>query len=123
MTPDFSTYTDYPMALQIYNHYRKHWIGAHMQACGINVIPTISWSNQSSYEWCFDGEPIGGTVAVSSVGTQGNKICMELFQQGYEEMISRLQPEKIIFYGKVPEWCSDGNIVRIPQFSDRYGKE
>ena len=23
-TPDFSTYTDFPKAIQIYNHYRKH---------------------------------------------------------------------------------------------------
>ena len=24
LTPDFSTYTDFPKAIQIYNHYRKH---------------------------------------------------------------------------------------------------
>lgn len=24
MSPDFSTYTDFPKAIQIYNHYRKH---------------------------------------------------------------------------------------------------
>ena len=28
MTPDFSMYTDFPKIIQIYNHYRKHWIGA-----------------------------------------------------------------------------------------------
>ena len=28
-TPDFSTYTDFPFAVQIYNHYRKHWLGAY----------------------------------------------------------------------------------------------
>lgn len=27
-TPDFSPYGDMPHALQIYNHYRKHWVGA-----------------------------------------------------------------------------------------------
>lgn len=26
--PDFSTYTDMPLAMQIYNHYRKHWLAA-----------------------------------------------------------------------------------------------
>lgn len=31
LTPDFSLYTDFPKALQIWNHYRKHWIGAYMQ--------------------------------------------------------------------------------------------
>lgn len=28
-TPDFSTYTDFPRIIQIYNHYRKHWLGAY----------------------------------------------------------------------------------------------
>lgn len=31
LTPVFSTYTDFPKAIQIYNHYRKHWIGAYLQ--------------------------------------------------------------------------------------------
>lgn len=44
-TPDFSTYTDFPKAIQVYNHYRKHWLGAYWQENGINVIPTISWSD------------------------------------------------------------------------------
>ena len=44
LTPDFSLYTDFPKSLQIYNHYRKHWLGAYWQMHGINVIPTICWS-------------------------------------------------------------------------------
>ena len=78
MTPDFSMYTDFPKIIQIYNHYRKHWIGAYLQENGVDVIPTISWSTPDSYEWCFDGEPTNGTVAVSSVGTQKNKKAKEL---------------------------------------------
>ncbi len=68
MTPDFSTYTDFPKAIQIYNHYRKHWVGAYLQEADVNVIPIISWSTPDSFEWCFDGELEGSTVAVSSVG-------------------------------------------------------
>ena len=65
MSPDFSTYTDFPKALQVYNHFRKHWIGTYMQMNGIDVIPTISWSDKESFSWCFDGEPVGGVVAVA----------------------------------------------------------
>lgn len=50
LTPDFSTYTDFPKAIQIYNHYRKHWIGAYLQEYGCKVIPTISWSTPDSYD-------------------------------------------------------------------------
>ena len=119
MTPDFSTYTDFPKIIQIYNHYRKHWIGAYLQENGIDVIPTISWSTPDSYEWCFDGEPEGGTVAVSSVGTQKNKKTKELFILGYKEMVRRLQPETIIFYGDVPEECTE-NIVKIKAFQEKF---
>ncbi len=38
-TPDFSMYTDFPMALQINSHYRKHWLGAYWQSKGMVVIP------------------------------------------------------------------------------------
>lgn len=118
-TPDFSTYTDFPAAVQIYNHYRKHWLGAYWQSNGISVIPTISWSDKSSFEWCFDGEPIGGVVAVSSVGTQKNKDSRRLFIDGYNEMLIRLQPSLIYFYGNIPEECK-GNTVRIAAYQEKF---
>lgn len=119
MTPDFSLYTDYPKALQIYSHYRKHWTGAYMQEKGIRVIPTIGWSTPDSFSWCFDGEPVHSTVAVSSVGTQRNKTSKAMFLMGYDEMINRLEPDSIIFYGPVPEECR-GNIIRISAFQEKF---
>lgn len=110
--PDFSTYTDMPIAMQIYNHYRKHWLAAYWQLHGMTVYPTISWSDESSYDWCFDGEPVGGIVAVSSVGTQKDKASKRLFLRGYDEMMKRLAPNWVIFYGNVPEEC-DWNVIRI----------
>lgn len=85
------------------------------------MIPTISWSTPDSYDWCFDGEPEGGTVAVSSVGCMNGKKKKKLFLSGYNAMIERLHPQSIIFYGKVSEECK-GNIVRIKPFSDRFSK-
>lgn len=118
-TPDFSLYTDFPKAVQIFNHYRKHWIGAYMQMYWVKVIPTIAWSTEDSYSWCFDGEPTGGTVAVSSVGCMQNKKSRELFLAGYKEMVKKLHPTKIIFYGQIPEECT-GNIVRIKAFQEKF---
>ena len=118
MTPDFSLYRDFPLALQIYNHYRKHWLGAYLQENGIKVIPTISWSDERSFEWCFDGEPFQGVVTVSAIGTQKNKDSRTMFLKGYFEMIQRLQPETILFYGQIPEGCT-GNVIRIPSFQEK----
>lgn len=119
LSPDFSLYSDFPVALQIYNHYRKHWLAAYWQMNGIEVILTICWSNEKSFDWCFDGEPKGGTVAVSSVGTQNRIETKEMFFKGYNEMLRRLEPETIIFYGKVPEECR-GNIISLKSFQEKF---
>lgn len=119
MTPDFSLYTDYPKALQIYNHYRKHWLGAFWQSIGFNIIPTVAWSDESSLEWCFDGVPKGTTVAVSSVGTQNNKEARKLFKIGWNAMIEKVHPETVIFHGIVPDDCK-ANIVKIKSFQEKF---
>ena len=119
LSPDFSLYMDFPVALQIYNHYRKHYVAAYCQLHGITVIPTICWSNKESFEWCFDGEPEESVVSVSSVGTMRNNETTRAFVEGYKEMILRLQPSKIIFYGDIPDECT-GNIVHIKKFTDKF---
>lgn len=115
MTPDFSLFTDYPKSVQIYNHYRKHLLGAYWQRMGMMVVPSICWSDHDSYDWCFDGEPRGGTVAVSSVGTQKNPQARAFFLDGYREMLARLRPSKVVFFGDVPVGC-EGNIERHEAF-------
>ena len=118
-TPDFSTYIDFPLAVQIYNHYRKHWLGAYLAAHGAVVVPTISWSDEGSYTWCFDGEPCDSVVAVSSVGTQVDKTAQRLFLTGYHEMMERLQPRQIIMYGNIPEGC-EGDIIQVSAFQQKW---
>lgn len=116
-TPDFSQYTDMPVAMRLYNHYRKHWLGAYWQMHGLTVIPTICWSDPASYEWCFDGEPENSIISISSVGTQKNRESKELFTKGCREAIKRLNPSEILWYGKVPEEF-DWNVIRIKPYQD-----
>ena len=122
MTPDFSMFTDYPVAVQLYNHWRKHQLGAYWQRLGLTVIPSICWSDHDSYAWCFDGEPVGGTVAVSSVGTQKNPLARTLFLDGYSEMMRRLKPEKIIFFGDVPNECTGSIEPHEPYYRGVHAK-
>lgn len=113
--PDFSMYTDMPLAMQIYNHYRKHWLAAYWQLLGIHVIPTICWSTEESFDWCFDGEPENAIIAISSVGTQNRKESQELFETGCREAIKRLNPSQILWYGKCPEEF-DWNATKIKPY-------
>ena len=118
LTPDFSPYMDWPIMVQRWNHYRKHLLGAWMQEIGCLVYPTVTWSDERSLEWCFDGEPYRSTVCVSSVGMMKKKTDRRLFMQGYNRMLEVLEPETILFYGDIPKEC-DGNIVEIETFQKR----
>lgn len=115
LSPDFSLYSDFPIAVQLFNHYRKHWLAKYWQENGITVIPTIAWSTPESYEWCFDGEPTNSVVAVSTVGCMRNGKTREAFLDGYKEMIKRLNPSKILVFSHVKDISMlEGNTVFIP---------
>lgn len=114
LTPDWSVYTDWPVAVNIWNHYRKHYVGAYLQEMGVKVFPTIEWSNKESHKWCFDGEPVGGCVAIGSIGTQKDVEARKLFVYGYDAMLERLQPETIMFWGALPRECR-GNVVKMDE--------
>jgi hypothetical protein len=119
VSPDFSLYTDFPRALQILSCYRRQWCGAYWQTLGIDVIPDVVWGDRDSFEYCFDGIPKGGTVAVSTVGVKNDKSWNNaegnMFLDGYNEMLKRLKPETILFYGDMIDGC-EGNIIQIPSY-------
>lgn len=118
LSPDFSMYTDYPKAMQLWKHYQKHWVGAYLEKHGIKVIPTIGWSDHYSYKWCFDGEPINSIVAISSIGTQKYEESKQLFIDGFEEMIRKLNPTKILFWGNVPDGIDKTRIIPMGYIMD-----
>ena len=119
ISPNFSLYTDFPRALQILSCYRRQWCGAYWQYQGLDVIPNVCWGDRESYEYCFDGIPKGGTVSVSSVGVKNdpdwNGKKDNLFVAGWEQMMKRLEPETILYYGDMIDGV-EGNIIRIPSF-------
>lgn len=123
MSPDFSMYRDMPLALQLYSHYRKHWLGQFWQTRGAVVIPTISWSDSASWDFCFDGEPRGGIVAVSTVGVKRDKEAFGLFSAGWSEMLDRLSPKRVIVCGEVFDFMArDVLVEQFGTFTDKFDK-
>ena len=119
LSPDFSMYTDYPKAMQMWKHYQKHWIGAYLERQGIKVIPTIGWSDEESFKWCFDGEPHNTIVAVSSIGTQRYEESRVLFLKGFKKMVQELEPTKILFWGNIPkELDKEKRIIHMGYIMD-----
>ena len=114
LSPDFSLYRDWPLALQIWNTYRNRWCGAFWQSRGLTVIPTVSWSGPSSYDFCFDAISPGGVVAISMLGVKG-EADNYFFMAGFLEMKRRIKPSQILCYGNPPESLAD-QLITYPTF-------
>ena len=116
LSPDFSQYTDMPRAMCIWNHYRKMWVSRYWQDQGIRVIPVAGWSDKRSYSYCFEGMPKHSLIAVSTVGIHKDADACRLFTQGYEEMMKRLEPDRVIVYGKLLDCCED--VIHLRHIND-----
>lgn len=122
LSPDWSLYRDWPTAVNLWNHYRKHYVAAYLQDMGVKVYPTIEWSDRKSIRWCFDGEPVGSCIAVSSVGTQKSADTKKFFLYGYAAMLEILCPKTILFWGNIPSECK-GNIVPMIALQEKIRKK
>ena len=124
LSPDFSPYGDMPLATQIYNHYRKHWIAQYWQEHGITVIPTIrASSDPRSLEFFLEGEPAGGVVCISGMwNAENDKSIEEVVNQFWDRMVSELHPALILVYGKSTEDMKEYGIPikEITSFAEKW---
>lgn len=99
LTPDFSLYMDMPMSMKIWNVFRSRLIGQMMQDAGIAVIPTVSWAEAATFDFCFDGIEKGSVVSISTVGVKNDPQALEIWKAGTRELIKRKKPSCILVYG------------------------
>ena len=115
LSPDYSTYSDMNYWRQIESIAHNRWVGAFWQSQGQIVIPTISWSDKKSFNFCFDGVEKHSIVAIGMIGCKRSKAN---FMLGYDEMLARIEPETIICFGNpFPEM--KGNIVHVDYLKSR----
>ena len=111
ITPDFSTYQDFPDPLKRYNIYRMRAFGFWASSNGISVINNVRWGTEETWAYCWDGIPKGGIVAV---GTVASGLCHPfnrmIFERGILRLADVIQPKGIVVYGgsSHPLW----NILR-----------
>ena len=115
LSPDFSMYLEMAPVMQLYNVFRNRWCGAYWASKGLRVIPTVNWGDESTFDFCFEGIEKGSVVAVSTyMASEHDNRCdqKEWFMAGYNEMLRRIDPEKIICYNTpFPEM--QGNIIHV----------
>lgn len=104
LSPDFSLYLDMPMPMKIWNIYRSRQIGKFYQDNGIKVIPTVSWAEKETFNFCFEGIPKHSIVSISTIGVKQNKQSFEIWKDGVTELIERIVPQVILVYGGVVDF-------------------
>ena len=60
---------------------------------------TLTWAGPSSYSFCFDGIPRGGTVATSTVGVLNDKDASDWWREGMAEALQEVRPSRLLLYG------------------------
>ena len=101
LSPDFSIFTNMPIALQIESVFKNRW------------CLSGAWSmfplDEKSFDFCFDGIEEGSIVAVC---TYYRENCEEEFMLGYNKMLEKIKPSAIICYDE-PFKAMKGNVIEF----------
>ena len=109
ITPNYSFFSNMPIALQLDAVFRSRWVGAYWQSRGKEVVANVGWGFPDSYDFCFDGVEPGSVVAVSTMGATRTKAG---FLHGYRAMLEVLRPSEVWCYcNPFPEM--EGTIGRV----------
>ena len=108
ITPDFSTYQDFPEPIKLYATYRMRLYGYWLGANGLAVINNVRWGTSETWCYCFEGLPINSTVSIGTVGGSPRKLVdRKRFEEGLFKMVEVLRPHTIIIYGSANYGCID----------------
>lgn len=108
ITPDFSTYQDFPEAIKIHNTYRMRLYGYWLGKEGIAVINNVRWGTEETFDYCFEGIPTNSIVAIGTVGGGPRKLIdRPRFEVGLYKMVEVLKPHTILVYGSANGACFD----------------
>jgi len=124
MTPDYSLLIGMPLPMMMWNTYRSRMLGNLWQAMGVKVIPTVTWADERSFDFCFKGICKGSIVAVSDVGIR-SQVEREYFNAGFDRMKEEIQPSKILFMSgsNSKPLYSEKNIIFLDSFSKKRRKK
>ena len=121
ITPDFSTYQDFPEAIKIYATYRMRLLGYWLGINGIAVINNVRWGTAETWAYSYSGIPINSIVAIGTAGGSPRQLIhRDCFEQGLFRMVDVLQPHTIVVYGSANYECFEKlrqcgiNIISYP---------
>ncbi len=127
ITPDFSTYQDFPESIKVYNTYRMRLYGFWLSKEGIAVINNVRWGTEETFEYCFEGIPTNSIVAIGTVGGGPRKLVdRPRFEVGLYKMVEVLKPHTILVYGSANGVCFENlrkQGVNIVSYQSKTSKD
>lgn len=120
ISPDFSLYWSMPLEMQKANKDFNLYFANELVKRKSDVIFNVRFGDERSYNFCFEGFPKNGVVAVGTHGCTKRYDERIVFEAGFTEMIRRLTPKVVVVYGyanlKVFSWFKEqgGILLRIP---------
>jgi hypothetical protein len=100
---DFSIHAECPLYKQVESFGRNRELSYWFARQGVSVIPNVRWGTKETFDWCFEGLPKRSTVAVSTLGCSKDARDRQLFEDGFIEMLTRLEPKTVVVYGTKSE--------------------
>ena len=99
ITPDFSTYLDFPYPLKLWNTYRMRAFGYWCGRKGLEVINNVRGS-VDDFSYCFNGISINTIVCIGTVGSGLKHLeNRENFSRWFNRLLIVLKPTTILVYG------------------------
>lgn len=111
ISPDFSTYSDMPYPMQLWNVYRSRALTYWWQQLGFDVIPVIMSSGRDTRDIFNEGLPRHSVLSASSVGMKRNKRNAAAFAEAMEHACATLEPTALVMYGSRIDFDSHGADV------------
>lgn len=119
--PNFSTWHIMPLPMQYYMLYRNRALAYYWQQNGIDVIPLLQCGDPRTYDYAFEGLPIGGTYAVMNNGLMKEREDRFYWYEFLEIAVDAVKPDLLVMYGSevrlnLPcevRWYKNDNTARV----------
>ena len=115
ISPTYSIWEMQPYALNLYNMYRSRWVTRYLQENDVKVLVDVRWAGKDTYDYCFSGIEHNSPVIVNTVGTK-LKANRQMFIDGFEEMVARLEPSELYVYGEYMPLNFEDYIDKVTYF-------
>lgn len=105
VAPDFSSWADAPIILQMWNFYRSMSVTKDLIRAGFRVIPNVCWSTPILHNFSIAVWGTPHTVLIDANHIGRNKISEGFFWRGQETFLSKNPDVKVVFYGNKRNFC------------------